>query len=161
MDFMNLAEVPEVDSVKDGDTVFVVRDGEVCRVAKDKVGGGAGGYLVDVSAEELVIEDDVFLIATPVPGLIEAAASGAAVSVAIDIGLIAEEDIELGTKAYMPTTGVIDAGVLGEEFAGMILAGVICGQFLTVVFTNGQLAPITANLTALRSKLGGGKSVQL
>lgn len=117
---------------------------------------------MDVSAEEFVVEDDAVFIATPVPGLIEAAASGAAVSIAADLGLLLGEEIEFGVKAYIPTTGVTDAAVLGEEFAGMIAAGLnFIGQFYLIMFTDGQPTPATANLTALRSKLGGGKSVQL
>lgn len=162
MDFLNLAEVPEVDSVQDGDTVFVVRDGEVRRVAKDKVGGGAGGYLVDVAAGETLTEEGDFIITTPTPGLLEAAASGAVVSIALDASVLLGEAEEIGIKAYIPTIGVMDATILGEEFAGFILAGInATGQFAAVCFTNGQPIPTTTNLTTLRSKLGGGKSVQL
>lgn len=164
MDFLNLAEVPEVDSVQDGDTVFVVRDGEVRRVAKDKVGGGAGGYLVDVAAGETLTEegDSSFIITTPTPGLLEAAASGAVVSIALDASVLLGEAEEIGIKAYIPTIGVMDATILGEDFAGFILAGInVNGQFAAVCFTNGQPIPTTTNLTTLRSKLGGGKSVQL
>lgn len=174
MDFMNLAEVPEVESVQDGDTVFVVRNGEVCRVAKDKVGGGAGGYVVNVAKEELIADEDggLLYITTPVPGLLEAAASGAVVTVAGDVGLFVGEE-EIGANAYITTLGAMDMGaLLGEEDAGYIVSAVmINGECANLVFTNGQAIPTEASvatlsldgetapaslLEKLRSKLGGG-----
>lgn len=160
MDFMNLAEVPEVDNVKDGDTVFVVRDGEVCRVAKDKIGGGAGGYVVNVAAGEIVADEDsnMLLITTPVPGLLEAAAGGAVVIIAVDIALLMGETEKIGANAYITTLGAADMGAIaGDEGAGYIISAImVSGSCVNVVFTNGQPIPNQTSVTALRSKLGGG-----
>lgn len=176
MDFMNLAEVPEVDGVQDGDTVFVVRDGEVCRVAKDKVGGGAGGYVVNVAAEEFSADEDsgMFCITTPVPGLLEAVASGAVVTIAVDAGALMSGG-ETGANAYITTLGAADMGALaGEEYAGYIVSAcMMVGDYINVLFTNGRAVPTDASLSTLslhdeattpsvslldklRSKLGGG-----
>lgn len=167
MDFMNLAEVPEVESVKDGDTVFVVRDGEVCRVAKDKVGGGgAGGYVVNAAFSD-VSADNGLIIATPIPGMMDAARNGASVSVNMDIGLVMSEDEvqETGVICTMQTLGVVDAceffkimfadeedfdESMLEQYEGMVISGMnIMGTHIMVMFTNGQVIPTNASLSTL------------
>lgn len=167
MDFMNLAEVPEVESVKDGDTVFVVRDGEVCRVAKDKVGGGAGGYVVNAAFSDVAKDRNLMCITTPIPGMLEAARNGASVSVNIDLGLIFTDDDEdpqeTGYIVTMQTTGVADAvdilkAMAGDEFdedmqelcEGMVFSGMnVVGSHIEVIFTNGQAIPTNASLSTL------------
>lgn len=165
MDFMNLAEVPEVDFVQDGDTIFVVRDGEVRRVAKDKVGGGAGNYVVNPASGEAFVDSDIFYVTTPVPGLLDAMRNGSTATVAADLGALVGES-EIGVTACVTCLGGADVkAVFGEDAAGVpdgcVLSGIVLpGGYAVTMFTNG-VVPTTTNLTTLRSKLGGGKSVKL
>lgn len=179
MDFMNLADVPEVESVQDGDTVFAVRDGEVCRVAKDKV-SGTGNYVVNVAAGEIVA-DDAFVVLTPVPGMLEAVANGAVVTIVVDFGLLVEEG-ELGENISITVLDVCDMSVLEEEYAGWRYANIIIfGECFEVYFSDGQAYSTEASVATmsldggtetvatrlaslrekLRSKLGGGTSDEL
>lgn len=189
MDFMNLAEVPEVDSVQDGDTVFVVRDGEVCRVAKDKVGGGgAGGYVVNAAFSDVIQDSGMVYIATPIPGMLDAVRNGSSVSVNMDLGALLGEEAEMGVLVTMLATGgFIDyieffKFVMADEegfdpseldgYEEIVMSSFSDnGDFVAVLFTNGQALPTGASVTALsadsnplsklRSKLGGGASDEL
>lgn len=185
MDFMNLAEVPEVDSVQDGDTLFVVRDGEVCRVAKDQVGGsGAGGYLVEVGDDEVLLDEAgdgsvTVIIKTPVPGILEAAAKGAVVTIAADVGVLMGGE-PLGAPAYITTFGLVDCGALEEDGAGIFFSGCQLAEsvYASIYFANGSnlfdeasvatmsldgetetASSVTGLLSKLRAKLRGGKDV--
>lgn len=160
MDFLNLADLPEVDSVKDGDTVFVVRDGDVCRVAKNKVGGGAGGYLLQVADEEY--DKEGVIIYTPCDEAFETLKNGGNVTIAMSEALL-DEELAFVDLSYMPVLNAFIVDGSAEGFSGEVAIVVANNLGNPVVFllTNGQPRPTTANLTNLRSKLGGGKSVQL
>lgn len=166
MDFMNLAEVPEVESVQDGDTVFVVRDGEVCRVAKDKVGGGAGGYVVNAAFSDVSVADGKLYILTPIPGMLDAVRNGSSVSVNMDFGVLFGGEEETGVLVTMLATGgFIDyievmKWAMGddEDFDPSVFDGYeemvvssfyMNGDDVPVLFTNGQSIADEASVATL------------
>lgn len=156
MDFLNLAEVPEVDSVQDGDTVFVVRDGEVRRVAKDKVGGGAGGYLLEIPVEDVqTTESGEIYVTTNIDEMLAVVNAGGSLVIKMDASII---DADLAGTPIVLTAMVVTSDVTAMDG---IAAFCFTAADILLYFTNGQPIPTTTNLTTLRSKLGGGKSVQL
>lgn len=159
MDFMNLAEVPEVDFVQDGDTVFVVRDGEVRRVAKDKVGGGAGagGYLLEIPVEDMqtVSGSDEIFVTTNIDEMLAVVNAGGSVVIKTDGSII---DASLAGLPIVSTALVTTGDAAAAE--GVAATALIMVGF-QLFFTNGQPIPDIASVSTLRSKLGGGKSVKL
>lgn len=156
MDFLNLAEVPEVDSVQDGDTVFVVRDGEVCRVAKDKVGGGAGGYFLEIPVEDVQkLDSGEIYVTTNIDEMLAVVNAGGSVVLKMDGSVL---DAEFAGLSFVSTATVFTGDL---ATASGVAAGASVMLEVQLFFTNGQPIPDTASVTTLRSKLGGGKSVQL
>lgn len=101
--FKKLADVELVDEAPDTAHALAEIDGEIKRVAGG-VGGGAGGYLVDATGE-LTNKDSTMIIATPVPGMMEALEKGSVVIVKLDMGEMSAGAAS-GTYAYMPCTMV-------------------------------------------------------
>ena len=87
MDFKKLGEVETVEEILDTDTVLVARDGQIYRADKSKVGGGAGGYLLEPADAEIVEDSDssgVFYITSQINDMLKAIEAGATVTIKMD-----------------------------------------------------------------------------
>lgn len=89
MDFKKLGEVATVEEILDTDTVLVARDGQIYRADKSKVGGGAGGYLLEPADAEIVAMDteeehSQFCITSKIDDVLKGVKAGAPLTVKMD-----------------------------------------------------------------------------
>lgn len=164
MDFKKLGEVETVEEILDTDTVLVARDGQIYRADKSKVGGGAGGYLLEPADAEIVEDSDssgVFYITSQINDMLKAIEAGATVTIKMDGKHFGE-----GMKGAVVHTCLI-AAVSGEpietQLPGIVLMGFAFagGDFGQICFTNGGPVPSTSStsttsvntISAMESKL--------
>lgn len=144
MDFRKLGEVATVEEILDTDTVLVARDGQIYRADKSKVGGGAGGYLLEPADEEIVKDSDssgVFYITSKIDDMLKAIEAGATVTIKMDGKHFAEsmEGAVLHTCLIAAASGEpIETQLPGFTLMGFAFAGGDFGQFF---FTNGGPVP--------------------
>ena len=167
MDFKKLGEVATVEEILDTDTVLVARDGQIYRADKSKVGGGAGGYLLEPADDEIVAADkntehSQFCITTKIDNVLKGVEAGAPLTVKMD-GKHISDDMA-GTNLYT-VVGSFGTGALLEEIPGCVLYGgglnIFAGDFLMFAFTNGGPVPSTSStstasvntISAMESKL--------
>ena len=147
MDFKKLGEVATVEEILDTDTVLVARDGQIYRADKSKVGGGAGGYLLEPADDEVVTDsggdDGVQLfITTKIDDMLLALEAGSPVSIRVDSKVLL--GIEGATVTLIP--GVLMTGALGEE-QGLALTAIstFISGVVIIGFTNGGPVPSTSS----------------
>lgn len=157
--FKKLADVELVEEAPDTAHALAEIDGEIKRVAGG-VGGGAGGYLVDATGDgALAIENNSLIITTPVPGLLDAAASGSSVTIKANMADFIGTSNK-GYYCYIACTGCasyldcmialqeeeVELPAEGKEgyeevelMKDIILSGMQCaGDFADVIFLNGH-----------------------
>lgn len=168
MDFKKLGEVETVEEILDTDTVLVERDGQIYRADKSKVGGGAGGYLLEPADAEIVAMDTAvkhsqFCITSKIDDVLKGVKAGAPMTVKMD-GKHISNDFA-GTSIYIAISFFASGGFLETEMPGAVLYGgglnLIAGDLLIFVFTNGGPVPDTSStstasvnaVSAMASKL--------
>lgn len=164
MDFKKLGEVETVEEILDTDTVLVARDGQIYRADKSKVGGGAGGYLLEPADAEIVKASDssgTFYITSQINDMLKAIEAGATVTIKMD-GKHFEESMA-GTVFHICLIAVASGGSLETQMPGIALVGFAFtgGDFGQICFTNGGPVPSTSStsntsvnaVSAMASKL--------
>ena len=165
MDFKKLGEVATVEEILDTDTVLVARDGQIYRADKSKVGGGAGGYLLEPADEEIVAMDtgeqhSQFYITSKIDDMLKAIEAGATVTIKID-GKHVIDGME-GATVYTSLVFAANGGPMEAELPGVALMGyAMMGDFASIYFTNGGPVPDTSStstasvnpISAMASKL--------
>lgn len=147
MDFKKLGEVATVEEILDTDTVLVARDGQIYRADKSKVGGGAGGYLLEPADAEIVKDsssDDSgqFYITTKIDDMLLALEAGSPVSIRVDGKVLL--GAEGATVTLIPGFLMTGALVEGEGLALMAISTFISGVVM-IGFTNGGPVPSTSS----------------
>ena len=147
MDFKKLGEVATVEEILDTDTVLVARDGQIYRADKSKVGGGAGGYLLEPADDEFVAgssSDDSgqFFITTKIDDMLLALEAGSPVSIRVDGKVLL--GAEGATVTLIPEVLMTGAFVEQEGFALMAICTFITGLVI-IYFTNGGPVPSTSS----------------
>ena len=147
MDFKKLGEVATVEEILDTDTVLVARDGQIYRADKSKVGGGAGGYLLEPADDEFVADsssDDggQFFITTKIDDMLLALEAGSPVSIRVDGKVLL--GIEGATVTLIPGALMTGATLEEEGLALMAICTFITG-FVIIGFTNGGPVPDTSS----------------
>lgn len=147
MDFKKLGEVATVEEILDTDTVLVARDGQIYRADKSKVGGGAGGYLLEPADDEITKSSDsdgAFFITSQINDMLKAMEAGAAVTVKMD-GKHIDDDMA-GATVYACLLYAAGGGTLGTELPGIALMGyALIGALAMIYFTNGGPVPSTSS----------------
>lgn len=183
--FKRLADVELIDEAPDTAHALAEIDGEIKRVAGGIGGGGAGGYLVDATAEgAFVLATDSstpgITVTVPVPGLLEALEKGCTVTLKGDLG-IAFGEAASGYYGYMvcenianfydymmSSGGSIDEEVTPDQIEMVkklfVATASLLGDITLVMFTNGQdissIMSLSATPAALKLKgLKGGNAV--
>lgn len=164
MDFKKLGEVATVEEILDTDTVLVARDGQIYRADKSKVGGGAGGYLLEPADDEIVAksgENGSYYITTKIDDMLKAIEAGATVTIKMD-GKHISNDIA-GATVYICLLLTAGGGTIGTELPGVALVGYAFTEedLGTIYFTNGGPVPSTSStsttsvnaLSSMESKL--------
>lgn len=168
MDFKKLGEVATVEEILDTDTVLVARDGQIYRADKSKVGGGAGGYLLEPADAEIVAMDTAeehgqFCITSKIDDVLKGVKAGAPLTVKMD-GKHVSNDYA-GTSIYIAISSFASGGFVETGMPGVVLFSggfnLLAGDFLIFVFTNGGPVPDTSStstasvnaVSAMASKL--------
>ena len=164
MDFVKLGEVATVEEILDTDTVLVARDGQIYRADKSKVGGGAGGYLLEPADAEIVKDSDssgAFFITSQINDMLKAIEAGATVTIKMD-GKHFGESME-GAVLHTCLIAAASGGPIETQFPGIALMGYAFagGDFGAFYFTNGGPVPSTSStsttsvnaVSAMASKL--------
>ena len=163
MDFLKLGEVATVEEILDTDTVLVARDGQIYRADKSKVGGGAGGYLLEPADDEITKSSDsdgVFYITSKIDGMLKAIEAGATVTIKMDGKHIGDD--MAGATVYACLLYAAGGGTLGTELPGIALMGyALIGAVAMIYFTNGGPVPSESSastasvntISAMASKL--------
>lgn len=168
MDFLKLGEVATVEEILDTDTVLVARDGQIYRADKSKVGGGAGGYLLEPADAEIVAMDKAeqhsqFCITSKIDDVLKGVEAGAPLTVKMD-GKHISNDIA-GASVYTAISSFASGGSLETEMPGAVLYGggfnLLSGGVTMFTFTNGGPVPDTSStsttsvntVSAMASKL--------
>lgn len=156
MDFKKLGEVATVEKILDTDTVLVARDGQIYRADKSKVGGGAGGYLLEPADEEITKASGVFYITSQINDMLKAIEAGATVTIKMDGKHFAEG--MAGAVLRTCLIGAASGGPLETQLPGIVLMGFAFtgGDLDTIYFTNGGPVPSTSSTSttsAMASKL--------
>lgn len=144
MDFVKLGEVATVEEILDTDTVLVARDGQIYRADKSKVGGGAGGYLLEPADAEIVKASDssgTFYITSQINDMLKAIEAGATVTIKMD-GKHFADDME-GAVLHTCLIAAASGGTLETQMPGIALMGLAFagGDFGIFYFTNGGPVP--------------------
>lgn len=148
MDFLKLGEVATVEEILDTDTVLVARDGQIYRADKNKVGGGAGGYLLEPADEEITKASDsggAIFITSQINDMLKAIEAGATVTIKMD-GKHFEESMA-GAVLHTCLIAVASGGPLETQMPGIALVGYAFtgGDFGQICFTNGGPVPSTSS----------------
>lgn len=152
MDFLKLGEVATVEEILDTDTVLVARDGQIYRADKSKVGGGAGGYLLEPADGEIVATDTAeehsqFCITSKIDDVLKGVKAGAPLTVKMD-GKHSSNDLA-GTSIYIAIFFFASGGFLETEMPGAVLYGggfnLLSGGVTMFTFTNGGPVPSTSS----------------
>lgn len=168
MDFKKLGEVETVEEILDTDTVLVARDGQIYRADKSKVGGGAGGYLLEPADDEIVAMDKAeehsqFYITSKIDDVLKGVKAGAPLTVKMDGKHISEA--QAGMSIYTVFSSFAAGGALETEMPGVVLMGgglsIVNGDAILFIFTNGGPVPGTSStstasvnaISAMASKL--------
>ena len=168
MDFKKLGEVATVEEILDTDTVLVARDGQIYRADKSKVGGGAGGYLLEPADAEIVAMDKAeehsqFYITSKIDDVLKGVKAGAPLTVKMD-GKHISDDLA-GMSIYIAISSFASGGSLETGMPGVVLYSggfnLLSGDFALFAFTNGGPVPSTSSTSttsvnaasALASKL--------
>lgn len=168
MDFKKLGEVATVEEILDTDTVLVARDGQIYRADKSKVGGGAGGYLLEPADAEIVAMDTAeehsqFCITSKIDDVLKGVKAGAHLTVKMDGKHIS--NTYAGTSIYTAISFFASGGALETEMPGVVLYSggfnVLSGDLALFIFTNGGPVPGTSStsgasvnaVSAMASKL--------
>lgn len=168
MDFKKLGEVATMEEILDTDTVLVARDGQIYRADKSKVGGGAGGYLLEPADAEIVAMDTAeehgqFCITSKIDDVLKGVKAGAPLTVKMDGKHISNN--YAGTSIYIAISSFASGGSLETEMPGAVLYSggfnVLSGDFALFAFTNGgpvpgadSTSPTSLNtISAMASKL--------
>lgn len=149
MDFKKLGEVATVEEILDTDTVLVARDGQIYRVDKSKVGGGAGGYLLEPADEEIVAVDteeehSQFYITSKIDDVLKGVKAGAPLTMKMDGKHIS--NAYAGASIYTAISFFFSGGAL--EVPGVVLVGGglrFTGNLMQFAFTNGGPVPDTSS----------------
>lgn len=148
MDFKKLGEVATVEEILDTDTVLVARDGQIYRADKSKVGGGAGGYLLEPADAEIVATDTAeehnqFCITSKIDDVLKGVKAGAPLTVKMDGKHISNN--YAGTSIYIAISSFVSGGVLETGMPGVVLYSggfnLLGGDFALFAFTNGGPVP--------------------
>lgn len=168
MDFKKLGEVATVEEILDTDTVLVARDGQIYRADKSKVGGGAGGYLLEPADAEIVATDTAeehsqFYITSKIDDVLKGVKAGAPLTVKMDGKHIS--NTYAGTSIYIAISSFASGGSLETDMPGVVLYSggfnLLSGDFALFAFTNGGPVPGASStsttsvnaISALASKL--------
>ena len=151
MDFKKLGEVATVEEILDTDTVLVARDGQIYRADKSKVGGGAGGYLLEPADAEIVAMDteeqhSQFCITSKIDDVLKGVEAGAPVTVKMDGKHISSG--YAGTSIYTAISFFASGGALETLVPGAVLIGgglSLTGSLTQFAFTNGGPVPSTSS----------------
>ena len=156
MDFKKLGEVATVEKILDTDTVLVARDGQIYRADKSKVGGGAGGYLLEPADAEIVAMDtdaeqhSQFCITSKIDDVLKGMEAGVPLTVKMDGNHISNDSA--GTSVYIAISSFASGGFLETDMPGAVLAGaglnLFTESFMMFVFTNGGPVPGTSSTSA-------------
>ena len=148
MDFKKLGEVATVEEILDTDTVLVARDGQIYRADKSKVGGGAGGYLLEPADAEIVAMDteeehSQFCITSKIDDVLKGVKAGAPLTVKMDGKHISNN--YAGASIYIAISFFASGGSLETEMPGVVLFGgglnLLAGNLMQFAFTNGGPVP--------------------
>ena len=148
MDFVKLGEVETVEEILDTDTVLVARDGQIYRADKSKVGGGAGGYLLEPADAEIVAMDTAeehsqFCITSKIDDVLKGVKAGAPLTVKMAGKHIS--NTYAGVSVYIAISSFASGGSLETDMPGVVLyssgLNVISGDFVLFAFTNGGPVP--------------------
>ena len=168
MDFVKLGEVETVEEILDTDTVLVARDGQIYRADKSKVGGGAGGFLLEPADDEIVAidtneEHSQFCVTSKIDDVLKGLEAGAPLTVNKDGKHISED--QAGMSIYTVFSSFIAGGALETEMPGCVLYGggfsIVNGDAILFIFTNGGPVPSESSastasvnaISAMESKL--------
>lgn len=155
MDFKKLGEVETVEEILDTDTVLVARDGQIYRADKSKVGGGAGGYLLEPADAEIVATDTAeehsqFCITSKIDDILKGVKAGAPLTVKMDGKHIS--NTYAGTSIYTAISFFASGGIVETGMPGVVLYSggfnVFSGDFALFIFTNGGPVPGASTSTA-------------
>ena len=163
MDFVKLGEVATMEEILDTDTVLVARDGQIYRADKSKVGGGAGGYLLEPADDEITKSSDsdgVFYITSKIDDALKAIKAGATVTIKMDGKHIGDD--MAGATVYVSLMLAANGGTIETEQPGVSLMGyALIGGLVAIYFTNGGPVPSESSastasvntISAMASKL--------
>lgn len=167
MDFLKLGEVATVEEILDTDTVLVARDGQIYRADKSKVGGGAGGCLLEPADDEIVAldtekEHSEFCITSKIDDVLKGVKAGAPLTVKMDGKHISND--YAGASIYTAISFFMSGEILETEMPGAVLVGGslgLTGSLTQFIFTNGGPVPGTSStsttsvnaISAMASKL--------
>lgn len=164
MDFKKLGEVATVEEILDTDTVLVARDGQIYRADKNKVGGGAGGYLLEPADEEITKASDsggAIFITSQINDMLKAIEAGATVTIKMD-GKHFEESMA-GVVVRTSLIAALSGGSIETQLPGIALMGfaILGGDVGQIFFTNGGPVPSASStsttsvnaISAMASKL--------
>lgn len=155
MDFLKLGEVATVEEILDTDTVLVARDGQIYRADKSKVGGGAGGYLLEPADAEIVAIDteeqhSQFYITSKIDDVLKGVKAGAPLTVKMD-GKHISNNIA-GMSIYIAISSFASGGSLETDMPGVVLYSggfnAFSGELVLFIFTNGAPVPDAASTSA-------------
>lgn len=157
MDFLKLGEVATVEEILDTDTVLVARDGQIYRADKSKVGGGAGGYLLEPADDEVVADsssDDgsQFFITAKIDDMLLALEAGSPVSIRVDGKVLGIE----GTTATLIPGTLLSGELVEQQGLALMAISIFISGAVMIGFTNGGPVPSTSSTSttsAMESKL--------
>lgn len=129
-DFVKLGDLPEVTEIQTGDTVVVIRDGELFRLDASNMGGGAGTYFMELNTENSTYNDGTIYCTADITEMLEAFYAGARIVYKYDNTLVTDSEFE----------SVVAQGSFAVVTAeGMTIgSGVAIGVgYQSIIFTNG------------------------
>lgn len=164
MDFKKLGEVATVEEILDTDTVLVARDGQIYRADKSKVGGGAGGYLLELTDEDSIETGDfdgtstltIKTKASNIENLIQASHKGSHVAVKFPSSMMGDSPGSLITLSIASLITGEMATSLGAPAVG---GASLYGEDLIVVFANSASSASVATLATFAANLRPTKPV--
>lgn len=85
-EFKRLSEVPDAAEVQDTDSVLIVQNDEVKKTAKKNVGGGAGGYILKPTLDEIEGSNGNYKITTNYDELLKTLEYGGVAWIELPVG---------------------------------------------------------------------------
>lgn len=128
-EFKRLSEVPDAAEVQDTDSVLIVQNDEVKKTAKKNVGGGAGGYILKPTLDEINVSDGQTIITTNYDEFLKTLEYGGVAWIEFPVGF---DDLPFPVRTFVNTW-------MYTSMEGMPL--VVTTENGQIVFTNGTYIP--------------------